>query len=40
MLFVSNLIDTDSTSLFFVFICKLSFSIKEKTARNIIFEIN
>ena len=33
-----NLTDTDSTSLFFIFICKLSSSINEKNARNIIFE--
>ena len=32
-----NLTDTDSTSLFFPFICKLSCSINKKTARNIIF---
>ena len=34
-----NLTDTDSTSLFFIFICKISCSINEKTARNIIFEV-
>ena len=34
-----NLTDTDSTSLFFIFICKLSCSINEKTARNTIFEV-
>ena len=34
-----NLTDTDSTSLFFIFIGKLSCSINEKTARNIIFEV-
>ena len=32
-----NLTDTDSTSLFFIFICKLS--VNEKTSRNIIFEV-
>ena len=34
-----NLTDTDSTSLFFIFICKLPCSINEKTARNTIFEV-
>ena len=34
-----NLADTDSTSLFVIFICKLSRCINEKTARNIIFEV-
>ena len=34
-----NLTDTDITSLIFIFVCKLSCSINEKTARNIIFEI-
>ena len=34
-----NLTDTDSTSLFVIFICKLSRYINEKTARNIIFEV-
>lgn len=33
-----NLTDTNSTSLFFIFICKLSSSVDEKNARNIIFE--
>ena len=33
-----NLTDTDSTSLFFNFICKLNCSVKESEARNIIFE--
>ena len=33
-----NLTDKDSTSLFFIFIGKLSCSIDEKTARNTIFE--
>ena len=37
--FFQNLIDTDSTSLFFIFICKLLCYINEKTARNIIFEV-
>ena len=31
--------DTDSTSLFFVFICDLRCSVSEKDARNIIFEV-
>ena len=31
--------DTDSTSLFFVFICDLQCSVSEKDARNIIFEV-
>ena len=34
-----NLADTDYTSLFFIFIYKLSCSINEKTARNTIFEV-
>ena len=34
-----SLTDTNSTSLFFIFIGKLSCSINEKTARNIIFEV-
>ena len=34
-----NLTDIDSTSLFFIFVCKLSCFISEKTARNIIFEV-
>ena len=34
-----NLTDTESTSLFFIFVCKLSHSINEKTARSIIFEV-
>ena len=34
-----NLTDTDSTSLFFIFVCKLLCSINEKATRNIIFEI-
>ena len=33
-----NLTDTNSTSLLFIFICKLSSSVDEKNARNIIFE--
>ena len=37
--FFQNLIDTDSTSLFFIFICKLLCYINEKTARNIIFKV-
>ena len=34
-----NLTDADNTSLFFIFICKLSCSINAKAARNIIFEV-
>ena len=34
-----NLTDTDSTSLFSIFICKLSCSINEKTIGNITFEV-
>ena len=34
-----NLIHTDSTSLFFIFICDLNCCIKESDSRNIIFEI-
>ena len=34
-----NRTDTDSTSLFFNFVCKLSFSINEKTARSIVFKV-
>ena len=34
-----NLRDTDSISLFFIYICKLSCSVDEKTARNINFEV-
>ena len=34
-----NLTDTDSTSLFFVFICDLQCNVKEDEARNIIFEV-
>ena len=33
-----NLTDTDSTSLFFVFICNLESTIPESEARKIIFE--
>ena len=32
-----NLTDTDSTSLFFIFICTLFCFINEKTAKSIIF---
>lgn len=32
-------LDADSTALFFIFICKLSSSVDEKSARNIIFEV-
>ena len=34
-----NLTDTDSTSLFFVFICDLNCRIREDDARDIIFEV-
>ena len=34
-----NLLDTDSTSLFFIFICDLNCCIKESDSRNIIFEV-
>ena len=37
--FFQNLTDADNTSLFFIFIGKLSCSINEKAARNIIFEV-
>ena len=34
-----NLTDTDSTSIFFVFICDLNCSVRKKNPRNIIFEV-
>ena len=34
-----NLTDTDSTSMFFVFICDLNSNIREDKARNMIFEV-
>ena len=34
-----NLTDTDSTSIFFVFICKITCTINEKGSRDIIFEV-
>ena len=34
-----NLTDTDSTSLFFVFICDLQCNVKEDESRNTIFEV-
>ena len=34
-----NLTDTDSISLFFIFICGLNCCIKESDSRNIIFEV-
>ena len=34
-----NVTDTDSTSIFSIFICKISCSINEKDARDIIFEV-
>ena len=39
MFLYQNLTDTDSTSLIFVFVCKLSCSIEEEKVRNIIFEV-
>ena len=37
--FDQNLTDTDSTSMFFVFICDLQCNLREDKARDIIFEI-
>ena len=34
-----NLTDTDSTSIFFVFICKMTCTINEKGSRDIIFNV-
>ena len=34
-----NLTDTDSASIFFVFICDLNCSVSKEKARNIIFEV-
>ena len=34
-----NLIDTDSISLFFIFICNLNCSVSEKDSRKILFEV-
>ena len=34
-----NLTDTDSTSIFFVFICKITCTINEKYSREIILEV-
>ena len=34
-----NLTDTDSTSMFFVFICDLNSCVSEDKARNIIFDV-
>ena len=34
-----NLTDTDSTSVFFIFICNLNCSVSEEKARNIIFDV-
>ena len=34
-----NLTDTDSTSIFFVFICDLKCDVREDEARDIIFEV-
>ena len=34
-----NVTDTDSTSLFFVFICDLNCQVNERDSRNVIFEV-
>ena len=34
-----NLTDTDSTSLFFIFVCDLNCQLKEKDLKNVIFEV-
>ena len=34
-----NLTDTDSTSIFFIFICNLSSELPENEARKVIFEV-
>ena len=34
-----NLTDTDSTSLFFVFVCNIDFVVNENESRNILFEV-
>ena len=34
-----NLTDTDSTSLFFIFICNIDFVVNENESRNILFEV-
>ena len=34
-----NLTDTDSTSVFFIFVCDLNSNIREDKARNKIFEV-
>ena len=34
-----NLTETDSTSIFLIFICNLNCSVSEEKARNIIFEV-
>ena len=39
MLFIPNLTSTDSTSVFFIFICDSTSSIREDKARDIIFEV-
>ena len=39
MWFILNLTDTDSTSVFFIFVCDLTSSITEDKARDIIFEV-
>ena len=38
-LFYQNLTDTDSTSLFSIFICDLNCQLNEKDSRNVIFEV-
>ena len=37
--FFQNLTDTDSTSVFFNFVCKLSCSINEEKTRDVIFDV-
>ena len=34
-----NLTDTDSTSVFFVFICELGCAVDERKSRQIVFEV-
>ena len=38
-LLYQNVTDTDSASLFFVFICNLNYQLNEKDSRNVIFEV-
>ena len=39
MLLDQNLTDTDSTSIFFVFICDLQCNLRDDKARDVIFEV-